>query len=476
MIELRNTKKYEMIAGRIEQMIVDSDMKPGDRMLSIQKLYRHFGAAPATVCNALDLLRDRGIIVSVPQKGTFISKVPEDGEEKNNGLRDADIADYLESALPMEPFFIPSRKTISFRLKEYSSTPRRKMWDDIFQAFRRQHPNTDIEVNADPDGQAETDVVMYSDNLSMKHPGESPELRMFLDAGTVPEDYFPIARASLSGNQRPAKPFAVSQAWRICNRRMLEKHCPGLDAEGFRNLITTVAARYDFRDEAFPAMGTFIQFLPLNLIEEGVLTGDYTKIDFSAPGIRRILEFNRCMIDKVRKYQRHAQNLSVGQLWTDFMKNRLMVLDSFSYILRLLTESRRGDFMIQSSPASGGGHAVTRVQMLGVTADSPNAGEAAEFVRFACGPEGQRILAESQCNIPALRSCAESGAFFNGAPDGVGIDLLKHLYNERSLLNVPLFSDDDCFTRINSVLSAYYDGTMELETAIHKLNRVRLAR
>jgi|GEM_PF-3991827 DNA-binding transcriptional regulator YhcF (GntR family) len=475
MIELRNTKKYEMIAGRIEQMIVDSDMKPGDRMLSIQKLYRHFGAAPATVCNALDLLRERGIVVSIPQKGTFVNKVPAIMEENAGDLHDDDIVDYLESALPMDPFFVPSRKTVTFRLKEYSSTPRRRMWDDIFQAFRKQHPHIDIEVRADNDERGDGDVVMYTDNLAAEHIAESAPLRAFLDSDTIPDDYFPIARGSLSGNQRLAKPFAVSQAWRVCNRTQLEKHCPGLKSEDFRHLISNVSERYDFSAESFPVIGTFVQFLPLNLIEEGVFGGGGGgRLDFSAPGVKDILEFNRCMVDKTRKYHPRASELSIGLLWTDFMKNRLMVLDTFSYILRLLTESRRDDFVVRPSPASANGHAVTRIQLLGVAADSPNAEEAVEFVRFACGTEGQRILAESQCNIPALRNCAEHGAFLNGAPEGVGAELLKHLDQERSLLNMPLFADDDGFGRVNSVLSSYYYGKLELDAAVRKLNRIRL--
>ncbi len=473
-VELQNTKKYEMIADRIEQMIVDSGMKPGDRILSIQKLNRHFGAAPATVCNALELLRERGIIVSIPQKGTFVHRVPEREQARQEGMHEEDIVDYLENALPLEPFFLPARKVISFKLKEYTSTPRQKMWDDIIQAFKGHHPEIEVEVGTDIEDRTGCDVVMYTDNLPMKELTDTPELRSLLDAGTLPEDYFPIARASLSGNRRPAKPFAVSQAWRICNRKMMEKHCPGLTEKDYSHLIASVSERFDYSSADFPAMGTFVQFLPLTLTEEGAAWKNRGKPDFDSSGVREVLEFNRCMIEKIRRYHRHTNELSIYLLWMDFMKNRLMALDSFSYILRLLAESRRDDFVIRPSPASGGGTAVTRVQMLGVMPDSPNAEAAAEFVRFACGPEGQRILAESQCNIPALRSCAESGAFLSGAPEGVGPDLLKPLYNARSLLNEPPFSNDRYFTLVNAVLSSYYYGKIDTENAVRKLNHIRI--
>ncbi len=473
-VELQNTKKYEMIADRIEEMIVDSGMKPGDRILSIQKLNRHFGAAPATVCNALELLRERGVIVSIPQKGTFVHRIPERKTGGEEGMHEEDIVDYLENALPLEPFFLPARKIVSFKLKEYNSTPRRKMWNEIIRAFRNRHPEIEIEVSAECEERSGCDVLLYTDNMPMEEMTDAPELRAFLDADTLPADYFAIARASLSGNQRPAKPFAVSQAWRITNRKMMEKHCPGLEEKDFRHLITSVSGRFDFQSSEFPAMGTFVQFLPLNLVEEGVGEAKEGKPDFDSAGVRRVLEFNRCMIEKIRRYHRQANELSIYLLWTDFLKNRLMTLDSFSYILRLLTESRRDDFVIRPSPASGGGLAVTRVQMLGVMPDSPNPEAAAEFVRFACGPAGQRILAESQCNIPALRNCAESELFSSGAPEGVGAGLFRHLENPRSLLNQSLFSNERYFAGVNSVLSSYYYGKIDTESAVRKLNHIRV--
>lgn len=473
-VELQNTKKYEMIADRIEEMIVDSGMKPGDRILSIQKLNRHFGAAPATVCNALELLRERGVIISIPQKGTFVHRVPGRKTTAEEGMHEDDIVDYLENALPLEPFFLPSRKTVSFHLKEYNSTPRRKMWDDIIQAFRNRHADIEIEVSAEAEERSGCDVLMYTDNMPMEELTDAPELRAFLDADASHADYFSIARTSLSGNQRPAKPFAVSQAWRITNRKMMEKHCPGLEEKDFRHLITSVADRFDFLSSEFPAMGTFVQFLPLNLVEEEAIDANPGKPEFDSDGVRQVLEFNRCMIEKVRRYHRQANELSIYLLWTDFMKNRLMTLDSFSYILRLLTESRRDDIVVRPSPASGNGLTVTRVQMLGVMPDSPNPEAAAEFVRFACGPEGQRILAESQCNIPALRNCAESDAFFRGAPEGVGTGLFRHLDNTRSLLNQSPFSDERYFAGVNAVLSSYYYGKIDTESAVRKLNHIRI--
>lgn len=472
--DLLNVKKYEIIADRIERMIIDSGMKPGSRILSVRKLIRHFDAAPATICNALDLLRERGVIVGIPQKGFFVHKLPVSKSASKKILPGNDIAEYLENALPLEPFFLPSRKILSFNLREYASTPRKTMWDDIIRAFRKRHSRIEIEVHSDMAESADCDLILYSDNRLLNEMPDIPEIRAILEDGSSPEDYFPIARASLEGNQRPSSPFAISQAWRIFNRRLMETHCPGLQEKDYQHLITTVKNRFDFQSADFPPMGTFVQLFLLNMVEEGILKKMTEKPSFDTAVVRSILEFNRSMIDKIRKNHQDAQDLSIYRLWDDLMNDRLISLDSFSYILRLLPENRIGDFVVRPSPASGNGSTVTRVQMLGVKPDSANAGEAAEFIRFACGSEGQRIVAESRCNIPALRSCAESSAFLSNVPEGVGADLLKHLNQPQSLLNELPFSSDFYFAGLNRVLSEFYFRKIDTETAVRKLNRIRL--
>ncbi|NMA21585.1 MAG: GntR family transcriptional regulator [Lentisphaerae bacterium] len=472
--ELSNLKKYEVIADRIESMIIDSRMKPGSRILSVRKLIRHFKAAPATICNALDLLRERGIIVSIPQKGFFVHKLPADKPTLKTKLQGNDIAEYLESALPLEPFFLPSRKVISFNLREYASTPRKTMWDDIIRAFRKQHSRIEIEVHSDMDESSPCDLVLYSDNQLLNEMPDIPEIRTILEDGRKPEDYFPIARASLEGNQRPASPFAISQAWRIFNRHLMETHCPGLNEEDYQHLISTVRKRFDFQSADFPPMGTFVQFFLLNMMEEGLLKSVSQKPSFDTAGVRQTLEFNRSMLDKVRKNRQDVQDVCIFRLWDDLVNDRLMSLDSFSYVLRILPKSRIDDFIVRPSPASGNGSAVTRVQMLGVRPDSINAGEAAEFIRFACGPEGQHILAESRCNIPALRSSAESDAFLSNVPAGVGMGLLQHLYQPRSLLNELPFSSNFYYAALNRVLSEFYFRKIDTETALRRMNRIRL--
>lgn len=471
MIELRNAKKYELIAGQIEQMILDSEMKPGDRMLSIQKLYRHFGAAPATVCNALNLLRERGIITSVPQKGTFISRIPDSPVPEGEELSEADITSYLENALSMTSFFIPSRKSITISLREYNSNVHREMWDRIFEAFREQHNNIDIQVDADPGDSSESDIIMFVDNLHPQNMLESPEIRAELDMDSAAESYFPIAMKALMGNHYPARPFSISQAWKIYHRELLEKHCPDLRDGDFQHLIHTVIDRFDYRDESFPALGTFVQFLPLNLIEEGIIEDGFAPINFDDPRIHEILEFNRCMIHKIRKYHQGTNDFSIGLLWGDFMKGYLMGLDTFSYVLRLLAESKNDDILVRA--ASGSNHAATRVQLLGVAADSPNTQEAVEFIRFACGAQGQQILAESRCNIPALRDSAENDVFLKNTPSGVDRDLLKNLYRKESLLDAPTFNNEVVFGKVNSILSAYYFDRIDLNTAVRKLKHIR---
>ncbi len=477
MIELKNTKKYEMIADKIERMVLESGMKPGDRLSSVNDLCLLFNVAPATICNSLELLRSRNVITSIPRKGNFVEKLPVPKPETCS-----DLAEYLEHSNPIGSMFSPRRKTVSIYIDEYRFSFRKQLWDKIFEAFRRQYGNVEINLIDDISRVESADIILYADysvkadHALIKAVMNSEDLRQRLYKDSDLRSYFPVALESLSGNQLAAMPFAVSQALRLFNRNLLEQHCPEFLDHNQENLIAEIMTKYDYSASGFPAMGTFIHLLPLPLIEEGIPVYDFKtgKIDFSDHRIPPVLKFNRCMVDKLQNKPGGSVKLSVGYIGDKFVKNELMALDTFSsYALPLTRRNHDFRIMVKPSPAAARlKHSVTCIQILGIGRNCRDAGLALDFIRFACGTGGQMILAESKCNIPALRACAETDIFLNDCPENMN-ESLKELYLEKSLLNFPIFNDALLHNKINDLTLDYYSGRINLAETVKRLKAIK---
>lgn len=63
---------YEQVADRIQSLIREGTLAPGDRLPSVRKLKRQLSVSMSTVLEAYRLLEDRGIITARPQSGYYV--------------------------------------------------------------------------------------------------------------------------------------------------------------------------------------------------------------------------------------------------------------------------------------------------------------------------------------------------------------------------------------------------------------------
>lgn len=63
---------YEQVAERIQALIREGALKPGDRLPSVRKLKQQLSVSMSTVLEAYRLLEDRGFIVARPQSGYYV--------------------------------------------------------------------------------------------------------------------------------------------------------------------------------------------------------------------------------------------------------------------------------------------------------------------------------------------------------------------------------------------------------------------
>jgi GntR family transcriptional regulator len=70
------TPVYVQIADIIQQRIEAGELQPNRPIPSELAIQQEFGVARGTARRAVELLRDRGLVFTVPQRGTFVAERP----------------------------------------------------------------------------------------------------------------------------------------------------------------------------------------------------------------------------------------------------------------------------------------------------------------------------------------------------------------------------------------------------------------
>lgn len=459
MILLKNIKKYEKIAELIEEMIIDSGFKVGDRLPSVNALCELFNVAPATMCNSLEQLRDRGIIKSFPRKGNFISKLPEP-----EMAIDQETADFLEHCSPVSSIFSPRIKTLKVFIEEYKFPGRKRFWNRLIAGFQSRHRDIQINVCTDPMEASDADVILGTHSSWPDLVTESQEEVDQLQKGVNFSEYFPSALVTSHKDRHFANlPFAVSQELRLWNCQLAEKYCPDVLTDVPRHIISYIIDNCDYQSPDFPVVGSFIHFFPVILMEEGIdiLNRETGQISFDHPRIPDILTFNRCMYQKMLDRPEWTGQFRIDYFWQAFVQGEIMALDTFSYALPIIPEKPSFGIKVQSTTIDHYQSSTAVSQTFGLGISCQDIENAIKFIRFACGRSGQKLLAESRCNIPALRCIAEHKDFLSRCPDNMA-SVLKDLYHETSVLTEFEIFDQTKYGYLQDFTMDYLEGKKSL--------------
>jgi DNA-binding GntR family transcriptional regulator len=66
------TPLYEQVADVIAAQIESGDLAPGALIPSESRLQQEYGVARGTARRAVGLLVERGLVVTIPQRGTYV--------------------------------------------------------------------------------------------------------------------------------------------------------------------------------------------------------------------------------------------------------------------------------------------------------------------------------------------------------------------------------------------------------------------
>jgi DNA-binding GntR family transcriptional regulator len=64
---------YEQLAAILERKIRAGEYAPGTRLPGELSMTHDYGVGPGTVRRALDILRDAGLVVTRPARGSFVA-------------------------------------------------------------------------------------------------------------------------------------------------------------------------------------------------------------------------------------------------------------------------------------------------------------------------------------------------------------------------------------------------------------------
>jgi GntR family transcriptional regulator len=77
---------YVRVADEVEAEIRSGRLPVGARLPNERDMGAQYGVAPGTARRAVQELRDRGLVVTLPNKGTFVTNKPK-GEGSSGGER-----------------------------------------------------------------------------------------------------------------------------------------------------------------------------------------------------------------------------------------------------------------------------------------------------------------------------------------------------------------------------------------------------
>ena len=79
------TTLYEEVAAKVETLIADGTLRPGDKIPSVRGLHEQFSVSVSTVLEAYRLLEDRGLVEARPKSGYYVraAQLPEEPRPTN---------------------------------------------------------------------------------------------------------------------------------------------------------------------------------------------------------------------------------------------------------------------------------------------------------------------------------------------------------------------------------------------------------
>ena len=446
----------KQIEEQILEEIIKGNYKPHQKLLSERKLAEKFNTTPARVHRALQNLVKKGYLYTKIGHGTFVKgKHPEESAK----------VDYSVSPFNIHLPHLPVYKKIKVAIPIGDEPHQVKMWRKVLNAFRKEHPFIDLEVNFAAMENKGYDLIFlgpYQLRLQYK---ELFPLEELLEKNGIKEeelckDILKLGKVEgiLLGIPILRNPAIVS-----VNNDLLEKY--GLKAEEIKKpgdlLRIGDIVEKKSRGEV---MGTRY----LGFIYHGAMYGidikrEEKKVIFDKERVRKFLEETKPYIKRHHFKSHHETGERL------FLEGRYAIYPHFYAIYQLEKESK---FRLSPIPfpLEKGGFGCEGMLMGCVPRESRHREEAILLLRFLVSKEGQRIFVGDSPNWLSVRKdVLEEQRKNSPFPEGA----LLYDFDLRSYYSqVDPVIFKEYATKLNTEAGKFFTGLQGIEETLEKLEYI----
>lgn len=409
----------------------------GSRFPTEAELCAEFSVSRMTVHKVVKRLAGEGLLVRNRRRGTFVQAPPVEPVQPAGGCAVGvkEMSSWLERGNPMRSVFALRTRNFVIHIEECVFSHRRRMWEEILAEVERLSPRVKMTISTRADEAEHADLVLFSLRSGpVQNIATDPVAVQAVRERCPRQDYFSAAWTGAENRHLAACPFAVSTDLYVWNLPLLQRHCPAFDGSCPSSMIDFVMRHGDWQADDFPPVASFMFYPPIQWLTEAVndYGSDPRVFNLEHPQIRRYLQFNRHMAERIQAFCGAETLMNAGALWKLFNSGRLLAINTYSATLAVMPPQRQEQYMVHTPLA--GKHAVIVPVYLGLGRAGRQPEEAADLIRLICGSTGQNILVSHYGNIPALRQAAYAPAFLDNSPMHM-LQVLQNLDASESLMD-----------------------------------------
>lgn len=163
---IRPAKLADTIAERLEQLILEGSLRPGERLLPERELALKFDVSRPSLREALDKLEKKGLLYSGKGGATFVASLM--GESFTQPLS-AILAERPEATFDYLEFRVIVEGSAAYLAALRGTDVDRNIIRDAFERMERAHGEDDPTHEADADADFHLAIYEASHNLVMLH-------------------------------------------------------------------------------------------------------------------------------------------------------------------------------------------------------------------------------------------------------------------------------------------------------------------
>ncbi|NQT93376.1 MAG: extracellular solute-binding protein [Lentisphaerae bacterium] len=416
---LRRQSRSDTICRHIREQVREGQLRPGDRVESINRLAELYGASRRAVVHALKTLEAEAILLARPGSGFYVeteasdrleeqahaAAVPREGRPRS---QTRSLRRYPEFLFPKPASAVPS-----VYVSELFG-PSVRLWDSILSEYGEMKHAPRPRMFSCRDGHLEDlwgserpDVVVTTphmiDHLGREHFRDRPDLSVLDAADAV---FPPAVRHFLEHDSCPGIPFSITIPHLYVNEDLLEQTVPSQpDPTGVEDLLSFCGKNRDVLERVGVAGLALSSLLPFLFLEGGVRR---------MPGGSFVVDEGR-----TRACLAALPGAAAKLDWDPeslFLQGKSVFLYQGSFLVDQLREQAQFRWRVLPLPPTRGGWVECWLMVLAVRRDTSCPAEALSLAKYLLSDAVQRKLGRMGRNAPVREDAAFSPDVLDAMP------------------------------------------------------------